>query len=125
MDIETGGRGCVLAVRGELDIDSCVQVYEAMDVVLAATPLPQIVVVDCSTLRFCDSSGLNALLRMHRRLASHGSVLRMAAVPGSVRRVFTLTGLDQVIGLYGTVADASTFGAGEDGPSSASATSER
>ncbi|GHK00008.1 anti-sigma factor antagonist [Streptomyces sp. Y2F8-2] len=131
VDVEPGGLGCVIALRGELDFNSAVQLREAVDAVLAGPQPPEVVVIDCSALTFCDSSGINALITTHQRLAAYRGVLRLAAAPGSVTRVFALTGLDQVIGLYGTVADASAAEAGGpaprpgDGSSSPQAASER
>ncbi|TXJ79130.1 anti-sigma factor antagonist [Streptomyces lavendulae] len=125
VDAGPGGRERVLALRGELDYASAAQLQEAADAVLAGPQPPALVVLDCSALEFCDSSGINVLIGMHQRLEARGGVLRLAGVPGSVTRVFTLTGLDQVIGLYGTVADASAPAAGDHGSSAVRAASER
>lgn len=125
VDAGPGGRERVLALRGELDYASAAQLREAADAVLAGPQPPALVVLDCSALEFCDSSGINVLIGMHQRLEARGGVLRLAGVPGSVTRVFTLTGLDQVIGLYGTVADASAPAAGDHGSSAVRAASER
>ncbi|MFG3103591.1 STAS domain-containing protein [Streptomyces sp. NPDC048182] len=96
----------VFALRGELDHASAVQLEEAAERLYTAVPEPGLVVVDCSGLEFCDSSGIGWLVRMHLRLAARGGALRLAAVPASVARVFSLTGLDQAIPAHPTAWDA-------------------
>ncbi|MFG2608491.1 STAS domain-containing protein [Streptomyces sp. NPDC048514] len=116
-------QGRVVALRGELDHASAVQLQEAAETVFAEIERPALIVIDCAALEFCDSSGINSLIRMHLRLAGHDGVLRLAAVPASVARVFTLTGLDQVIPMHTTAEEAVTAGStagagpGGDGPS--------
>jgi anti-anti-sigma factor len=121
----------VLALRGELDHHSVVQLREAADAILSRPHPAILVVIDCTALEFCDSSGIGGLIGMYQRLSAHGGTLRLAAVPGSVARVFKLTGLEHVISVYSTADDALTVGSGmqdpsaEGAPSSAHAASER
>jgi anti-sigma B factor antagonist len=51
------------------------------------------VVVDCATLTFIDSTGIAALMRVHRSLLPAGRRLRLVGLSGSPRRVFEITGL--------------------------------
>ncbi|MFF8930835.1 STAS domain-containing protein [Streptomyces longwoodensis] len=113
MRISSTARARVLALRGELDHESAVQLDEAADQVLGGTRRP-VLVVDCADLEFCDSSGIGCLVRLYQGLAAHGAVLRLAAVPASVARVFALTGLDQAIPVHATLDEA--LGAGGTGP---------
>ncbi|WP_420078655.1 STAS domain-containing protein [Streptomyces sp. JL4002] len=108
-------RGAVIALRGELDFDSVVQLHEAGDEEAARGPGAGVVVVDCAGLTFCDSSGIGALLRLYHQLAGKERVLRLAAVPSSVARLFSVTGLDQIFSVY-TDADQAlaTDGSGHD-----------
>ncbi|MFC9281691.1 STAS domain-containing protein [Streptomyces collinus] len=122
--IGSAARTCVLTLHGELDYDSAVQLREAADHVLADTDL-SVLVVDCTGLEFCDSSGIGCLVLLYQRLSARGGVLRLAAVPVSVARVFALTGLDLAIPVHPTLREAIDSGAGgslptpggEDGPS--------
>ncbi|MGW4275179.1 STAS domain-containing protein [Streptomyces seoulensis] len=92
--------GSVFTLRGDLDFESMVQLQEAgeREVVRGRAAGP--VVVDCSGLAFCDSSGINALVRLFRQLDAQDRVLRLAAVPDSVARLLSLTGLDQVFAVH-------------------------
>ncbi|MEU7321148.1 STAS domain-containing protein [Streptomyces griseoviridis] len=121
-------RATVFALRGELDHHSAVQLAEAADAALAGPRLQPLLVIDCADLDFCDSTGISTLVTIHQRLSARGGVLRLAAVPGSVARVFGLTGLDQAIGVFATaqraLADTRHPPTG-DIPSSAPAARER
>ncbi|WP_333774980.1 STAS domain-containing protein [Streptomyces sp. IBSBF 3136] len=122
VQIWSAARTGVLTLRGELDYDSAVQLQEAADQVLADARR-SVLVVDCSALEFCDSSGIGCLVRVYQRLSARGGVLRLAAVPVSVARVFALTGLDTAIPVHATLHEAMGAGGtvpapgGEDGPS--------
>jgi anti-anti-sigma factor len=106
VDARPVGLARVLALRGELDFHSAVQLAEAADTVLTGPqPLP-LVVIDCTALTFCDSSGISGLIRIYHQLSGRGGVLRLAAVPVSVARIFKLTGLDEVIAVHETAHDA-------------------
>ncbi len=105
-DVVAGGPGTVLRFRGELDFESVVQFQEAAAAVFAGGAVPELVVVDCAGLEFCDSSGISELVRFYLRLTDAGSRLRMSAVPASVARAFELTGLDRAIPVYDSTGAA-------------------
>ncbi|MEU2054165.1 STAS domain-containing protein [Streptomyces bungoensis] len=125
------GQASVFVLCGELDYESAVQLQEAADRMLTGEGGPNVVVIDCAGLDFCDSSGINCLVRMYQSLSAHGGVLRMAAMPAPVTRIFTLTGLDQAIAVHATVHEALAAGSGvrqsrgEDAPSSLRSASGR
>ena len=54
-------------------------------------------VVDMSRTRFCDSAGLHALVAAHRRARAEGGQLRLVISGDAVLRIFSITGMDQVI----------------------------
>ncbi|MFJ6700576.1 STAS domain-containing protein [Streptomyces sp. NPDC091272] len=96
----------VFQLRGELDVESVVQLNEAAETALAARPAPGLVVVDCTSLTFCDSSGIGGLVRLYQRLSAAGGQLRLAAAPAPVAKVFSLTGLDGVIPVHSSTGQA-------------------
>jgi anti-sigma B factor antagonist len=56
------------------------------------------VVVDLSGTQFCDSAGLTVLVRAHKQSLAAGGELRVVLpASGTVPRIFTVTGLDQLI----------------------------
>ncbi|WP_282206746.1 STAS domain-containing protein [Kitasatospora fiedleri] len=99
-------RGTVLSLCGELDFDSAVQLHEAAGRELARGRGAGPVVADCARLEFCDSSGIGALVELFQRLTAQERVLRLAAVPDPVARLFAMTGLDRLFALHDGVEQA-------------------
>jgi anti-anti-sigma factor len=91
--VSTGEGVRVVAVSGELDLDTMGELNEALAVGngFATT------VVDLRGLTFIDSSGVSGLLAAARRARDVGE--RLVCVPGShqIQRVFELTGVDTVL----------------------------
>jgi anti-sigma B factor antagonist len=88
-DVEVGV--ALVAVSGELDLASVDDLHTALRT--AATRSPS-VVVDVSDVSFIDSTALAALLRSNDELSSNGVQMVMACPPGPVRRLLTMTSLD-------------------------------
>jgi anti-sigma B factor antagonist len=92
--VSTEGDVRVVAVSGELDLDTMQELHAALaadDGLLATT------VLDLRRLTFIDSSGVSGVLTAARRARDAGG--RLVCVPGppSIRRVFELTGVDTVV----------------------------
>lgn len=58
------------------------------------------VVMDMSKVRFCDSTGLSALIGIWHHARQAGGALGLAAVPGRLQRMLSMTGLDTVLPTY-------------------------
>ncbi len=63
-------------------------------------------VIDCSRLEFCDSTGLNVLLGARLRVEALGGGVHLAAMRPTVARVFEITGADAVFTLHDTLEQA-------------------
>ncbi|GAA2787402.1 hypothetical protein GCM10010441_10590 [Kitasatospora paracochleata] len=89
------GTALVLHLDGEIDQDQRAALENALEEAVEACP-PRLV-VDLSGLTFCDSTGLNALLRT--RLAAHAADIDLviAAPPAQVRRLLDITGAGHVL----------------------------
>jgi anti-sigma B factor antagonist len=83
-------------LAGELDLASSPQALRL--VVRFAGKLPE-VVLDLAWVTFCDASGIRFLTEARVRLQAHGTVLTLRNPHRAVRRVLTLTGLLEVVGL--------------------------
>lgn len=64
------------------------------------------VVADMSRTRFCDAAGCRAVTRANRRAQLLGTWARAVIPSPAVRRVFQLTGADQLIPVWTTLDDA-------------------
>ena len=63
-------------------------------------------VVDMSLTRFCDSSGLHVLVAAHRRARAEDGEVLLVIPDAAVLRVFAITGMDQVIPNFASLAEA-------------------
>jgi anti-anti-sigma factor len=72
----------------------------------ALRPGVKIVIADLAATTFCDSLGTRALVQAHKRAAANGAELRLLRPCPAVLRVLELLGLDQVLAIYHTLADA-------------------
>ena len=64
------------------------------------------VLLDLDALRFCDSTGLGALLRTSRRVREAGGACVVAAARGPVQRLLDLTSMEQTMRLSPEVQPA-------------------
>jgi anti-anti-sigma factor len=104
LDLTPHPRGSVVKVAGELDHDTAPQLLRILDQALAQHHGP--VVVDCAGITFCDSSGLNTLLRARRTATTVERALLLAAPSRATLRVLRLTGADAAFELVPTVESA-------------------
>ncbi|MGW8366529.1 STAS domain-containing protein [Streptomyces wedmorensis] len=99
-----GGRSdtAVLLLKGELDHDTAAPLRSALQSNDEATRL----VVDCAGLRFCDSTGLNLLLRARLRHLARGGSVDLSGLRSPVARVFEITGALLVFRVFENVEAA-------------------
>ena len=99
------GRLVTIALPGEVDFLNASEVRDALDLALQSGAA--VVIADATQTTFCDCAGVTALIRAHRQAAASGKCLRVASAGHAVRRAIELTGADQVLAVYQTVAAAS------------------
>jgi anti-sigma B factor antagonist len=63
-------------------------------------------VVDMSSTHFCDSAGMHTLVQAHKRSRSEGGELLIVVTAAAVLRVFTITGVDQLIPNFSSLEEA-------------------
>ncbi|MEU5182312.1 STAS domain-containing protein [Streptomyces longwoodensis] len=68
---------------------------------------PQLV-LDLSRVGFFDSAGLSALIGLWHAAQAQGGALGLAEVPDRLMRMLTLTGLDTILTVHATTAEALT-----------------
>ncbi|MDI5982894.1 STAS domain-containing protein, partial [Amycolatopsis magusensis] len=59
-----------------------------------------------SEVGFCDSTGLNVLLRARLSAERAETAIELVGLRGPVRRMFRITGADEVFPVYADVAEA-------------------
>lgn len=94
----------VVTVRGEVDIFTA---PEFKSLIAAAIDTDcHAVVVDLEAATFMDSSSLGVLISAQRRLGMREGRLIIASAVPAVRNTFKVTGLDSVLEIVDTRADA-------------------
>lgn len=80
-----------LALSGEVDLATAGELESKVEQ-LVASGIDHIV-VDLKDVTFCDSVGLNVLVRARKYCASHGGRLRIIQPRGEVAQVLSISGL--------------------------------
>ncbi|MEV0598638.1 STAS domain-containing protein [Streptomyces sp. NPDC050315] len=96
--------GAVLRISGELD--HCTEQLFRTSIGTFLDRGHRHVVLDCATLTFCDSRGLNCLLSLQWLLERRQGRLMLARVRHNVARVLHLTGSGELLRTYPTVSQA-------------------
>ncbi|MEJ8635425.1 MULTISPECIES: STAS domain-containing protein [Streptomyces] len=98
VEVRTEGRSEVVKPAGELD-------HHTAD--LLRTPLEEALargrsrlVIDCSELEFCDSTGLNVLLAARLQADAAGGGVHLAGLLPVVARVLEITGAEAVFTVH-------------------------
>jgi anti-sigma B factor antagonist len=88
------GTATVVSVSGTLDMATADRFEEA---VIAALEKGQSVLVDVSGVALCDSTGLGAMVRMHRRAMGMRQRFGIRNPRPNIADLLAMTGIDKVI----------------------------
>jgi anti-sigma B factor antagonist len=94
----------VVAAPEEIDITNAEGLRAALD--RAAGYGSRTLVVDLTRTRFCDSAAIHALVDAHKRARAEGGQVLLALSGTAVPRIFEITGVDQVLPRFDSVAEA-------------------
>ena len=97
----TRGATIVVHLPGEIDMANADRVSEELNA--AFGPGVGIVIADMSGTRFCDTSGIHALVMAYKRAKASNTGFRVVAGPGEVRHVLEILHLDTVFATYPTL----------------------
>lgn len=103
-EVDAGRPGVVrLEVAGELDMVTAGTLRAALDGQFG----PGVrILLDLAGLIFCDSTGLGAIIKLHRLAGDQGGTLALCAPTNRMMDVLHISGVDQVITVYPTIAAA-------------------
>ncbi|MEU9161384.1 STAS domain-containing protein [Streptomyces sp. NPDC048424] len=90
--------GPVLEIDGDLDYDQAHRLRQAVTALILEPG--QRVVLDLSRIRFCDSSGITALLVARNHAVAAQAEIVLAAVPDNTIRILRIVGLDRVFTIH-------------------------
>jgi anti-sigma B factor antagonist len=63
-------------------------------------------VLDLAQVGFCDSAGLSAIIGIWHAAQEAGGSLSLAAIPERLMRMLSMTGVDSLLPVHATTADA-------------------
>jgi len=92
------GEAAMITLPEEIDISNSEQVREELLSLLNRGPA--VLIVDMAETTFCDSAGVNALVRAHKRATANGAEIRLVVASLGVQRVLAITGVDRLIPVY-------------------------
>ena len=104
MKTSANGDWMVLTVAGEVDLNTAPQLKERINGMI--TQGHSNLVVDLEGVEFMDSTGLSALVSGLMRTSEIGGGMAVVCTRPQVLRLLALTGLDQVLKVHGSVAEA-------------------
>jgi len=89
----------LVVLKGELDL-ACAnnlkeELYKAVEEKFAD------VVIDMTDLEYIDSTGIGVLVGLMKKLRTDGKDIKISNAKDNVKRIFKITGLDQIINMEG------------------------
>jgi anti-anti-sigma factor len=94
----------ILAVSGKLDMVTQEEFRNAVKEALDGGA--KRAVIDLAELTYLSSAGIGALAATANELKARGSDLRVANLQGNVLRIFEICGMDKVVHVHRSVAEA-------------------
>lgn len=104
VEVREEGPSAVVTPAGELDHHTADLLREPLEDCLAKGF--KRLVIDCSRLEFCDSTGLNVLLGARLKVEAAGGGVHLVGMQPVVARVFEITGADAVFTVHDTLEAA-------------------
>lgn len=102
--VRWSGHVATVRVPAEIDLTVADELRETLLAVLNQDALA--LIVDMTATTFCDSAGVRALARAARRADAGGATFRVASSTQAVVRLFSLIGVDRMIGVCPDVSAA-------------------
>lgn len=104
VEVREQGTSAVVTPAGELDHHTAELLREPLEECLAKGRAR--LVIDCSRLEFCDSTGLNVLLGARLKAEAVGGGVHLVGMRPVVARVFEITGAEAVFTMHDTLEAA-------------------
>ncbi|WP_326650331.1 MULTISPECIES: STAS domain-containing protein [unclassified Streptomyces] len=104
VEVRTEGHSEVVKPAGELDHHTAELLRTPLDEALDQGRVR--LVIDCSELEFCDSTGLNVLLGARLKAEAAGGGVHLAGMLPVVARVFEITGAEAVFTVHDSLEAA-------------------
>jgi anti-sigma B factor antagonist len=94
----------VIAVEGEIDVDTADEVLDAVRLAFASAG--PALIADLTQVSFFGSTGISTLISIHEHAEELGKKLHVVAPQRAVRRPLQVTGVADVLALHDSVEEA-------------------
>jgi anti-anti-sigma factor len=94
----------VVSAPGEIDVTNVCGLRDAIRSCTNAEGAT--LVVDMSETTFCDSAGMNQIVRAHQRAVAASGELRLVVGSASVMRILAIVGIDRMLPIYTSLDEA-------------------
>ncbi len=105
-DAATATMGALTVVTFPAEIDMATAGAIGEQVAAALAPGVHAVIADMTATTFCDSAGINMLIRAKKRATARGAELRLLLPCPNVLRVLKIQGVDAVLPIYHSLEEA-------------------
>ena len=105
-DTATATMGPLTVVTFPAEIDMATAGAIGGQVAAVLAPGVHAVIADMTATTFCDSAGINMLIRVKRQATAHGAELRLLRPRPNVLRVLEIQGVDAVLPIYHSLEEA-------------------
>ncbi|MGL4913544.1 MAG: anti-sigma F factor antagonist [Romboutsia sp.] len=85
----------------ELDHHITNEVRDEIDNILMSKPVKNII-FDFKNIKFMDSSGIGVIIGRYKKVSSEGGKVSVVNVNARVKKIFDLSGMNKIIGIYDT-----------------------
>lgn len=96
----------VLEVTGEIDVYTAPRLREAIVELIGEGNNK--IIIDVDRVDFLDSTGLGVLVGGLKKVRENGGSLEVICSQSRIRKIFEITGLDQVFGLHDDISGATS-----------------
>jgi anti-sigma B factor antagonist len=94
----------IVTPPAEIDLNTAAQFENELNVALLRGIAG--LIVDMGDTTFCDSAGTAVLARAYSRARDMNTTMCLVAGKSSVRKIFEINGIDQILKIYDSLADA-------------------
>lgn len=106
LDTSSVGESTLVAVGGEIDVYTAPKLRERLVSLIDAGHYH--LIIDLEAVDFLDSTGLGVLVGALKRVRAHQGSLRLICTQERLLKIFRITGLAKVFGIYESVEAASS-----------------
>src|ERR1700680_1696833 len=101
---EAPGDSYVVDLNGEIDVYTSPKVKDAVTDLIDRGVYN--LVINLENVRYIDSTGLGVLIGGLKRVREHGGTVSLVCTNPQIRKIFDITGLVKIFGIYDDEADA-------------------